>query len=65
MTEGYNTTEEKRELAEKCAAILACVAYNRGESFLELELIGMRQGGVEVGDWRVIVECVNMPGHDC
>lgn len=63
--EYYETNAEKTEMAEKCAAVLACVVYNRGESCLELELLGMRQNGVEIGDWRVIIECINMPGHDC
>lgn len=63
--ETYDTNEEKREMAEKCAAVLACVVYNRGESCLELELFGLRQNGVELGDWRVTIECVNHPGHDC
>jgi len=61
----YDTTAEKKEMAEKCAAVLACLVYNRGESCLELELFGLKQNNIEIGDWRVIIECVNFPGHEC
>jgi len=65
MAATYRTFEETKELSEKCAAILACVAHGREECTLELELFGLRQDGIELGDWRVIIECINYPGHDC
>ncbi len=65
MTKIYEADAETRELATRCASILTCVAFKRGQSSMELELFGVSQKGAEIGDWRVTIECINYPGHDC
>jgi hypothetical protein len=50
---------ERAKIAKKCAAALACVAYDRGKSRFVLELTGLREGDVNKGDWRLIIERVN------
>lgn len=50
---------------ERFAAILACVAYETRELRLEFNILGLRENGNAMGDWRIIVECINLPGHNC
>lgn len=50
---------ERAKIAKKCAAALACVAYDRGKSRFVLELSGLREGDVKKGDWRIILERLN------
>jgi len=50
---------------ERFAAILACVAYESREMRMELIILRLREGVTAMGDWRITVECINLPGHDC
>lgn len=50
---------------ERFAAILACVAYETRELRLELNILGLRENGNAMGDWRITVECIGLPRHNC
>lgn len=65
MAKIYESDAQKRQVAETCAAALARTAYTRGTRRLELEVLGLKQNNVAIGDWKVTIECMNLPGHDC
>ena len=50
---------ERSKIAKKCAAALACVAFDRGEKRYVLELSGLQEGDTHKGDWRIILERLN------
>lgn len=50
---------ERAKIAKKCAAALACVAFDRRKKRYVLEIFGLREGDVAKGNWRIIIERVN------
>lgn len=50
---------ERAKIAKKCAAALACVAFDRGKKRYVLEIVGLREGDVNKGNWRIILERLN------
>lgn len=51
---------ERAKIAKKCAAALACVAYDRGKKRYVLEIVGLREGDVVKGNWKIIIERANI-----
>jgi ribosomal protein L2 len=52
---------ERAKIAKKCAAALACVAYDQGKKRYVLGIVGLREGDVVKGNWKIIIERVNTP----
>jgi hypothetical protein len=48
--------DDRQFIAEQCAATLVCVTVGSGAENFQVQVNGVSQNGVELGDWLITVE---------
>lgn len=58
-----NDPEDRKFVMRQCAATLVCLAAESDEGCLQIEMQGVEQRGIDLGNWVVTVECIPPAGR--